>query len=217
MSCADFHFLLHYVITIHNPPTLQSDRCHGRSITQVVKRKPVISGAALPPKSLWACTHTQSIYGPLDFVQDYSGWAGTRKVKPIWILLKQETVSGSGISWAICKSAPHPRQITTPAPHRSVFPGRMPFLPPNQKIKALSMHCSVKSILSTLTLAKDGRQIPDHYIFDCLQCFDAVSITDGHGDKSGGPHKPSHGLALDWMWFNWLTHWQINQRQQCIM
>ena len=31
--------------------------------------------------------------------------AGTRKVKTIWILLKQETVSGSGISWAICKSA----------------------------------------------------------------------------------------------------------------
>ena len=48
-------------------------------------------------------------------------WAGTRKVKPIWILLKQETVSGSGISWDICKSAPHARQITTPAPHHSVF------------------------------------------------------------------------------------------------
>ena len=28
------------------------------------------------------------------------GWAGIRKVEPIWILLKQETVSGSGISWA---------------------------------------------------------------------------------------------------------------------
>jgi len=28
-------------------------------------------------------------------------WAGTRKVKLIWILLKQETVSGSGIRWAI--------------------------------------------------------------------------------------------------------------------
>jgi len=26
-------------------------------------------------------------------------WAGTRKVKPIWILMKQETVSGSGITW----------------------------------------------------------------------------------------------------------------------
>jgi len=42
------------------------------------------------------------------------GSASTRKVKPIWILLKQETVSGSGIRWAICKSAPRSRQITTP-------------------------------------------------------------------------------------------------------
>ena len=28
------------------------------------------------------------------------GWAGTRKAKPVWILLKQVRVSGSGISWA---------------------------------------------------------------------------------------------------------------------
>ena len=48
-------------------------------------------------------------------------WAGTRKVKSIWILLKQETVSGSGISWAICKSAPRSRQITTPVLHYSSF------------------------------------------------------------------------------------------------
>jgi len=64
------------------------------------------------------------------------GWAGTRKVKPIWILLKQDTVSGSGISWAICKSAPRSRLITTPAPHSSVFTGRMPFLPTNS-VRAL--------------------------------------------------------------------------------
>ena len=49
------------------------------------------------------------------------GWASTRKVRPIWILLKQETVSGSGISWAICKCAPRSRQITTPVSHHSVF------------------------------------------------------------------------------------------------
>jgi len=55
-------------------------------------------------------------------------WASTRKVKAIWILLKQETVSGNGISWAICKSAPHSRQITTPAPHHSDF-----YRPPNQQ------------------------------------------------------------------------------------
>jgi len=48
-------------------------------------------------------------------------WARTRKEIPIWILLEQETVSGSGISWAVCKSAPCSKQITTQAPHRSVF------------------------------------------------------------------------------------------------
>ena len=64
------------------------------------------------------CTHAHAhtFYGPLDFLQDYPRWAGTRKVKPIWILLKQETVSGIGISWAICKSVPRSWQITTPAP-----------------------------------------------------------------------------------------------------
>jgi len=60
------------------------------------------------------------------------GWTGTRKVKPLWILLKQETVSCSGISSAICKSAPCPRQITTPAPHDQFFTAQMPFLLPNQ-------------------------------------------------------------------------------------
>ena len=60
------------------------------------------------------------------------GWAGTRKVKPIWIILKQETVSGSSISWAICKSASRSRQITMPAPHHSVFyrPDALPVAQP---------------------------------------------------------------------------------------
>jgi len=44
-------------------------------------------------------------------------------------------VSGSGICWAICKSAPHPRQPhqVTNIPPLSFFTGRMPFLPPNQQ------------------------------------------------------------------------------------
>ena len=37
------------------------------------------------------------------------------------------------ISWARCKSAFCCRQITTSAPHCSVFTGRMPFLSPNQQ------------------------------------------------------------------------------------
>jgi len=60
-----------------------------------------------------------------------------QKVKPIWILLEQEeTVSGSGISWAICKSALRSRQITTPAFHHSVFYRPVPFVLPN-RVKAL--------------------------------------------------------------------------------
>ena len=66
------------------------------------------------------------------------GWAGTRKVKPTWILLKQETVSGSEIRWAICKSAPCSRQITTPAPHHSVIlQAGCPSCRPTNSVKAL--------------------------------------------------------------------------------
>jgi len=53
--------------------------------------------------------------GPLSGIIQVSWY---QKVKLILILLKQETVSGSGISWAICKSAHRSRQITMPAPHR---------------------------------------------------------------------------------------------------
>ena len=74
--------------------------------------------------------HTHPFNGPFPGLPRS---AGTRKVKPIWILLKQETVSGSGISWAIGKSAPCSRQITMPAPHHSVFTGWMPFQSPNQQ------------------------------------------------------------------------------------
>jgi len=65
-------------------------------------------------------------------------WAGTRKVKPIWILLEQETISGSGISWAICKSAPRSKQITTPAPDYSSFlQAGCPSCRPTNSVKAL--------------------------------------------------------------------------------
>jgi len=62
-------------------------------------------------------THTQSFTALLEFVQDYPGEQvperqnqELRKGKTNLDLLEQEIVSGSGICWAICKSAPHPRQ-----------------------------------------------------------------------------------------------------------
>ena len=66
------------------------------------------------------------------------GWAGTRKVKPIWILLKQETVRGSGISWTICKSAPCIQTDNhTSTPPLSFLQAGCPSCHPTNSIKAL--------------------------------------------------------------------------------
>jgi len=93
------------------------------------------------------------------------GWTGTRKVKPIWILLKQETVSGSGISWAISKSAPRSRQITTPVPHRSVFlQAGCPSCHPTNSVKTLKGFKALKDqstegIQSTISLASAEKSL----------------------------------------------------------
>jgi len=69
----------------------------------------------------WVDLHTHTHARLTALFPGLPRWAGTRKVKPIWILLKREPESGSGISWAICKSSSCSRQTTTPAPHLSVF------------------------------------------------------------------------------------------------
>jgi len=65
-------------------------------------------------------THTHPFNGPLSRTNQVSRYQKGSE-KPIWILLKQETVSGSGIRWAICKSAPRSSQITMLVPHHSIF------------------------------------------------------------------------------------------------
>ena len=67
------------------------------------------------------------------------GSAGTRKVKPIWILLSQESVSGSGISSATSLQTDIQRQHPT----TQFFTGRMPFLPPNQQCQSTEGTVSV--------------------------------------------------------------------------
>jgi len=55
-------------------------------------------------------THTQPFYRSLDSVWDNPGELAPEREnqqgKTNLDFLEQETVSGSGISWAICKSAP---------------------------------------------------------------------------------------------------------------
>jgi len=60
-------------------------------------------------------TRTQPFNGPLSGTARVSRY---QKGKPN---LDFTEAKDNGISWAICKSAPRPRQITTPAPDHSVF------------------------------------------------------------------------------------------------
>ena len=71
-----------------------------------------------------AYTHTHPFNGSFSGTTQVSRY---QKGKPIWILLKQETVSGSGISWAICKSAPCSKQTPYQHPTTQFFTGRMDF------------------------------------------------------------------------------------------
>ena len=61
--------------------------------------------------------HTHPFNGSLSRTTQVSRY---QKGKTSLDFTEQETVSGSGISWAICKSAPCSRQITMPAPHHQL-------------------------------------------------------------------------------------------------
>ena len=106
---------------------------------------PAWSRPSFPIDSIWAIViawtlHTRTHNCLTALFPRLPGWSGTRKVKLIWILLKQETVSGSGISWAICKSAPRSSQIITPATHHSVFlQAGCPSCCPTNSVKALKV------------------------------------------------------------------------------
>ena len=81
-------------------------------------------------------------------------------------LLEQETVSGSGICWAICKSAPHPRQPRQ-NPTTQFFTGRMPFLPPNQQRQSTEgEHCLYHYGIITKLPCIFIRQFYDIYFID---------------------------------------------------
>jgi len=80
-------------------------------------------------------THTPPFNGPFSGTRQVSRY---RKGKTNLDFTEAETLSGSGISWAICKSAPCSRQTTTPAPDHSVFlQAGCPSYRPTNSIKVL--------------------------------------------------------------------------------
>ena len=95
-------------------------------------------------------------------------WAGTRKVKPIWIILKQHTVSGSGMSWAICKYAPHSRQITTPP--LSFLQAGCPSCRPTSSVKALKAQLSLNVVSATAVANVVWYSWQETYLVTSLSC-----------------------------------------------
>ena len=102
-------------------------------------------------------THAHPFNGPFSKTIQVSQY---RKVKPVWILLKQETVSGSGISWAICRSATCSRQITMPIPLHSIFyrPDVLPATEPTASERwRQSLSCPyIRVYLLAVTWQADG-------------------------------------------------------------
>ena len=88
---------------------------------------------------MWEITHTHPFNGPLSGTTRVSRY---QRGKTDLDFTEAETVSGSGISWAICKSAPRFSKITMPA--LSFFTGQMPFLLPNQQRQSTVGNPAVK-------------------------------------------------------------------------
>ena len=123
-----------------------------------VSRTPTVLRVQVSILDWW--THTHPFNGPFSRT---TGWAGTRTVKAIWISLKQETVSGSGISWAICKSVPHSRQMTTPAPTSQFLQAGCSSSHPTNSVKALMKIIQQYSYYRTLMTLLRGVLYRDFY------------------------------------------------------
>ena len=65
-------------------------------------------------------------------------------------------MSGSGISWAICKSAPRSRQITMPASHCSFLQARCPSCRPINNVKALKANREIVNYAQNEKLTADS-------------------------------------------------------------
>jgi len=109
------------------------------SVLFVTYLLPYLSFALIidPLRFQTGCRNIHPFKGPLSGTTRVSRY---QKGKPIWILQKQKTVSGSGISWATCKSVLRLRQIATPAPPPlSFLQAGCPSCRPTNSVKALNV------------------------------------------------------------------------------
>ena len=101
-------------------------------------------------------------------------------------------MSGSGISWARCKSAPRSRQTPTPAPHHSVFyrPDALPAAQPtvSKHWKAKAQQSRNKRITPTGNRMLEGEPTGGQNDWGMSFCFhrsdDSISVSQCSEDAS---------------------------------
>ena len=127
-------------------------------------------------------------------------------------------MSGSGISWAICTSAPRSRQITMPAPHHSVFyrPDALPATQPTaskhwRQFFWRKMHKKVFGNWAPPRPAGGAYSAPPDTIagFKGGALWQVNTGKGGQGMDKGDGERRDHPPTIN----SWIRHWL--QLKQC--
>ena len=122
-------------------------------------------------------------------------------------------MSGSGISWTICKSAPRSRQITTLAPHHSVF-YRPDALPAAQPTASKHWRPDKTSVWYKWSLVSSVRRLSLHIRFRDAMTAKARPIRR----VRSGRHWPSDPQCIhssNLVLIIWHLSRKIQERRQC--
>jgi len=132
-------------------------------------------------RKMWSHTHTFN--GPFSGTTRRTRVSRYQKGQTNLDFAEEETLSNSGISWAIYKSAPRSRQITTPSPHHSVFTDRMLFLPHNQQRQSTEGKFGHASIYGNEHLKYEFGEGAIHYLRTFVMLIRVVLKINFHDSK----------------------------------
>jgi len=166
----------------------------------------------------WSITTKTPVYQL--FVWDYPCEAVAERETNL-DLLEQEIVSGRGISWAICKSAPRPRQIITPAstPPCSFLQARYPFCHPTNSVKHRRQWYKKRTIITRkLCYHKDYHTIHNPTIRTWFAARKSISTTKYRSLGCTGKNKAKMAISVAveakpeveiWWWPKKSTFWPL--------
>jgi len=146
----------------------------------------------------------------------------TRKGKTNLDLLELEIGIGSGICWAICKSAPHPRQPRQ-HPTTQFFTGLMSFLPPNQQRQSTegNSHHPQRFVLGTHLSWSCFEMVAIQTKTNCVCCQTEVSQKQQHHHlrpvvwNYPGELVPEEILIHSHLSRKrWHCHWKLSQESE---